>query len=292
MSVYGPCNFKLIIGSPKKVSKQVELPISQNNNSETLSQNISYNSNNLFSKYLPVIKSTEDIHKYILEIMKIEENLSLNEKYICSICLAINKNLLTKEVIDDILEEEFHLTLMKWLKKEKNIIEEPNANELYKYNIYIGLLINIITLYEIFPIKSKDLIQFHLYKNLFKLNKLIKQNINNSFPFLLSLKNLLKKWKKQIDSYSLSQNVENCTLLGIKTKRPKFKVDQADEKDKNDTEADSEGKEEGNIFKNKKKKVTFDLDINKVIFYNREKSPSEYLNQNRDYEPLFMNPKL
>ena len=58
------------------------------------------------------LKTKEDILKYILEIMKKEDIMDLNEKYICSIYLNMNKNLLTKEIIEEILSQEFHLTLM------------------------------------------------------------------------------------------------------------------------------------------------------------------------------------
>ena len=138
-----------------------------------------------FSEKLPQVDSEEEIHKYILDIMKKDDEMDLNEKYICSFYLAMNKNLLSKDVIDDILEEEFHLTLMDWLKYEKKFVEDElyeaqnkstNKNN-YNFNIYIGLLINIISLYEIFHIKSKDLVEFNFYEKLFKINKFVKLNI-------------------------------------------------------------------------------------------------------------------
>ena len=36
----------------------------------------------------------------------------------------MNKYLLSKETIKDLLDEEFHLTLMKWLRREKNYIKD------------------------------------------------------------------------------------------------------------------------------------------------------------------------
>ena len=216
MSIYGSCDFKLFMDDSKKI-KTIELeenPKKAKNKIEAFSPNILIIFKDLFKYNFPKINNKEELHKYILEVSKIGDKKNLDEKYICSICLAINKNLFTKEIIEDVLEEEFHLTLMKWLKNEKHIIEKPNRDDPYKFNIYIGLLINIITLYEIFPITTKDLCKFNLYKNLLKLSNLIKLNIKNSFPFLLSLNKLLKKWKQQIDYF----NFQNFIFLGKKTK--------------------------------------------------------------------------
>ena len=294
MSMYGPINFKLVMGE-YKIEKKPEIPTgSQSKNSEPLVQYIPLLFNALFQNYLPSIKTKDDMHKFILEISKIEEDLTLNEKYIFSLNLAINKNFLTQEILNDILEEEFHLTLMKWLMKDKNIVEEKNENEIYKFNIYIGLLINIITLFEIFPIKSKDLSEFNLYKKLFKLNSLIQLNINNCFPFLFSLNNLLKKWKKQIDNYLLYNSIDNLTIISQKTKRLKDKefnsnnnhASDTNEKDRNSTEPDSEEKEEAIVASKKNKKVRFDLYNIQKFVYDKNKSPSEdlNLNENKGYE--------
>ena len=265
-----------------------------------------------FSEKLPQVDSEEEIHKYILDIMKKDDEMDLNEKYICSFYLAMNKNLLSKDVIDDILEEEFHLTLMDWLKYEKKFVEDElyeaqnkstNKNN-YNFNIYIGLLINIISLYEIFHIKSKDLVEFNFYEKLFKINKFvklnIKLNINISLSFLINkIENLLQKWKIQQDCYILSQNIlkftktREKTFLSKKTKRPEVS------KEKEETEADSEegvgsmnsdltqnynSKKLGGLFiKNKKninknKKVNFDLQNNQTFFFNKEERVSSHFN--------------
>ena len=292
MSIYGSCNFKLFMGDTKQ-NKTGDAP-KKTNLSEGFSPNILVIFKELFKYNLPYINNKEELHKYILEISKIEDKMNLNEKYICSICLAVNKNLFTKKIIEDVLEEEFHLTLMKWLKNEKHIIEEINKDDPYKFNIYIGLLINIITLYEIFPIKTKDLCKFHFYKNLLKLSNLIKLNIKNSSPFLFSLNKLLKKWKQQIECFNLSINSQN--FLGKKTKKNNNEqqndnnnndgVIKIEFKDKNETEASSEEKEEANIETKTNKKISFDLQKNKIYFYNKDNSPSQLLNQNKIYAPL------
>jgi hypothetical protein len=250
--------------------------------------------------------------------MKNDDEFDLNEKYICSFYLVMNKHLLSKETIKDIIDEEFHLTLMKWLRGEKHYIKDDinemkdsnsntntntNTNN-YNFNIYIGLLINIISLFEILPIKSSDLVEFNFYEKLFKLNKFVKFKlsvfIKVSLSFLTDkMENLLQKWKTQEECYNLSKNIilftksKEKSLLGKKTKR-----NNNIEKDKEETEADSEEgassvkRNSGNSNKpklgglfvknknnlNKNKKVNFDLQNNKIIFFDKEDKVSSLLN--------------
>ena len=135
----------------------------------------------VFSERIPKIDSKKEIHKYILNTMKNEDEMNLDDKYIFSIYLALNKHLLTKKIKKDIMEEEFHLMLMNWLIQEKKFVEEElkeNPNNIYYFNIFIGLLINIISILEILHIKIKDLLEFYFCKKLFKIYKFVKLNIN------------------------------------------------------------------------------------------------------------------
>ena len=286
MSVYGPCNLELVMNKKTDIIELEESPNSENkiiqptfNPFSLLFFDILFKNN--------FLKTKEDILKYILEIMKKEDIMDLNVKYICSIYLNMNKNLLTKEIIEEILSQEFHLTLMNWLEKEKIIIEDLNNNNIYKYYIFIGLLINIINLYEIFPIKSCELKKYKLYEKLFNINKLIKLNINNSFPFLQSLKNILIKWKKQINCFYLTNTIQNFNFLNKKIKRNNYKTINDKncndyEIDKNETASNSDEKEEfkaknKNKMNKKKKQVSFNLEKNQIIYFNNENCPLQFL---------------
>ena len=271
MSLYGPCNFALIMGKTQKTIELEEAPKKEISlMPEAINPNII---NKQINCYMPKINTKEDLHKYILEIMKKEDKIILNYKYIFSLCLCMNKKFFTSEIIEDLLEEEFHITLIKWLKKERKAIEETNTDNPYQFNIYIGLLINIITLFEIIPIKSSDVCQFKFYTKLFKIYKIIKLNIKNSFPFLKSLNNLLNKWKKQIECFYLSKAIQNFTLLGKKTKNIKNKINNIE---KAETDVDSDEKELLSFKKNKSnKKVFFDLEQNETQYFNKEDSPSQ-----------------
>ena len=257
-----------------------------------------------FSGIIPKTDSSQEIHKYIIEIIKKEDEMDLNEKYIFSIYLAMNKHLLTEEIKKDIMEEEFHLVLINWLYGEKYYVEDvlgeiENKNNINTFNIYIGLLINIISIFEILHIKSKDLCEFKFYKKLFKINNFVKLNknlnINISLSFLINqIENLLKKWDIQLDCFYLAKIIKsfnetkNKKLLGKKTKRSC----EEKERDKEDTEAESgsdrgesnseisaENKFGGLFVKNKKalninKKVNFDLEINKIVIFDAEEKVS------------------
>ena len=255
----------------------------------------------IFADKIPKIDSTEEIHKYILETMKKEDEMDLNDKYIFSIYLAMNKHLINKEVIKDMIDEEVHLVLINWLDEEKLFVEDElyEKNKINTFNIFIGLLINIISLFEILPIKTNDLSEFKFYKKLFKINKFVKLNINLNINvplyFLVDkIENLLARWKTQLDCLYLAKNIKLFNdakekfFLGKKKKRSK------DDKDKEDTEADS-GSERGETSKeiketklgglfaknkkilNKNKKVNFDLDRNQIIFFDKEKIVSNLL---------------
>jgi hypothetical protein len=252
----------------------------------------------LFSEKLPKKRSKREIHKYILDTMKIEDELDLNERYIFSIYISMNKDLLNKEIKKDIMEEEFHVTLMKWLQEEKALVaDEISENKnIYNFNIFIGLLINIISLFEILPIKSSDLFEFNLYKKLFKLNKFVKLykniNINVSLSFLINkIEKILKKWKKKMECYELAQQIQKYNekketkFIGKKKKRNEIIL-----KDKEDTEADScSDRSEspilhklGGLFNqnkahtHKQKKVSFDLENNQILFFDKEEKVSHF----------------
>ena len=235
--------------------------------------------------------------------MKREDKMDLNEKYICSIYLAMNRHLLTKEIKEDILEEEFHLVLINWLVEERYLVEDEineNKNNINSFIIYIGLLINIISLFEILPIKAGDLSEFKFYKKLFKINKFVKLNINLIINISLSffikkIESILKKWDTQLDCLYLAKKLDKFLknkqklFLGKKTKR---NIDDKEDKDREDTETDSASdrgesfnennnqsrlgglfiKNKNNI--NKNKKVNFDLENNKIIFFDKEENVS------------------
>ena len=214
MSIFGNNSFSLVMNyynqSPSEIASKSEIeeinhPQNDLNLSSVKDSTIIYQ--NYFLENIPKADPSQEILNYILEIMKREDKMDLNEKYICSIYLAMNRHLLTKEIKEDILEEEFHLVLINWLVEERYLVEDEineNKNNINSFIIYIGLLINIISLFEILPIKAGDLSEFKFYKKLFKINKFVKLNINLIINISLSffikkIESILKKWYTKLD---------------------------------------------------------------------------------------------
>ena len=319
MSNFGNNSFKLIMNNSNEsyekstLDSEESVPMisKEKNNSSFNSIEEAYMMfKKRYSDILPTIDSEQEVHYYILDMMKNDNEMDLNEKYICSFYIAMNKYLLSKETIKDLLDEEFHLTLMKWLRREKNYIKDdineiqdsnsnPNTNN-YNFNIYIGLLINIISLFEILPIKTSDLFEFNLYKKLFKLNKFVKLNkninINVSLSFLINkIEKILKKWKNKMECYELAQQIQKYNekketkFIGRKKKRNEIIL-----KDKEDTEADScsdRGESPilhklGGLFNknkaHKQKKVIFDLENSQILFFDKEEKVSLCNNNKSD----------
>ena len=314
MSVFRNNAFDMIMNYPCKESPQeqntgivIELeeqPIHETNNNlkiTSLKEAINIYKK-IFSERIPKIDSKKEIYKYIISTMKKEDEMDLNDKYIFSIYIALNKQLLNKSIKKDILEEEFHLMLINWLLEEKKYVEIEllENNNINYFNIYIGLLINIISIFEILPIKSKDLFEFNFCVKFFKIYKFvtlnINLNINVSLSFLINkIEKILKKWDNQMECYYLAKNIKNYNekreqaLLGKKIKRSNFD----EEKDDTETDSSSDRGESNNDYKlgglfninknkviNKNKKVSFDLDNNKKIFFDKDNKVSDLLINN------------
>lgn len=314
MSVFRNNAFDMIMNYPCKESLQeqntgivIELeeqPIHETNNNlkiTSLKEAINIYKK-IFSERIPKIDSKKEIYKYIISTMKKEDEMDLNDKYIFSIYIALNKQLLNKSIKKDILEEEFHLMLINWLLEEKKYVEIEllENNNINYFNIYIGLLINIISIFEILPIKSKDLFEFNFCVKFFKIYKFVKLNINLninvSLSFLINkIEKILKKWDNQMECYYLAKNIKNYNekreqaLLGKKIKRSNFD----EEKDDTETDSSSDRGESNNDYKlgglfninknkviNKNKKVSFDLDNNKKIFFDKDNKVSDLLINN------------
>ena len=237
-----------------------------------------------FEKYIPKKHTEKEINSFLATTK--EKNLY--EKYIASVYFILNK-----EKIKDKknLMKEINISLINWLTKEKNnlekIIESLNKNNLnsiyININIFIGLLINIINLLEIFGIKNftKSILIKNNFKtklndiNIFLKNYVIPNFINTnpiyntiSLNFLFKkIEKILLKLKKQEECYELGKKiydiikVKKNNILGRKKLRENDINSSNDEDDLNSTNESSEDK--------KNKKVKFDLDKNVVYYFDQ-----------------------
>ena len=261
------------------------------------------------NQFLPLEEQENpDFMKIILSTLKNEEDLTLKDKLDFSFILSISKGNFTEETIKEFCEEECHLALLNWvwkyakkLKKfkleselrEKYLLNRENNFEEFfqKYNILLieinfilDLLINILNLFSFLPITSSDLLNLKLYQKLQKIKTYIKSfsNIN----ILKTLDFVLNKWRIQIDSENEQKILAKFMLnkLGIKRKR-NWEVDIEDRETEINSVDDEENLNSNNInnisinnkkkfnIKNKKNKVSFDLNKNSVIYYQKTDMP-------------------
>ncbi len=261
------------------------------------------------NQFLPLEEQENpNFMKIILSTLKNEEDLTLKDKLDFSFILSISKGNFTEETIKEFCEEECHLALLNWvwkyakkLKKfkleselrEKYLLNRENNFEEFfqKYNILLieinfilDLLINILNLFSFLPITSSDLLNLKLYQKLQKIKSYIKSfsNIN----ILKTLDFVLNKWRIQIDSENEQKILAKFMLnkLGIKRKR-NWEVDIEDRETEINSVEDEENLNSNNInnisinnkkkfnIKNKKNKVSFDLNKNSVIYYQKTDMP-------------------
>ena len=261
------------------------------------------------NQFLPLEEQENpNFMKLILSTLKNEEDLTLKDKLDFSFILSISKGNFTEETIKEFCEEECHLALLNWvwkyskkLKKfkleselrEKYLLNRENNFEEFfqKYNILLieinfilDLLINILNLFSFLPITSSDLLNLKLYQKLQKIKTYIKSFSNINILKILDF--VLNKWRNQIDSENEQKILAKFMLnkLGIKRKR-NWEVDIEDRETEINSVEDEENLNSNNInnisinnkkkfnIKNKKNKVSFDLNKNSVIYYQKTDMP-------------------
>ena len=167
------------------------------------------------------------IHK---EDLSLNQNMSPNEEneakiifeekiYITSLILS-NIELLVG--FENFYEEDCQFSPLIWGYKSCKKYNSVKNKSLYRKNLEV-LLYNIIKIFEIFPIKTNDLISLNFIE---KLNK-IKYTVKNFNLGLYSkIKNLIFYWKNLICYYNSHINIEvsnNINLLNKKRIKEKEK---------------------------------------------------------------------
>ena len=168
------------------------------------------------------------IHK---EDLSLNQNMSPNNEeneakiifeekiYITSLILS-NIELLVG--FENFYEEDCQFSLLIWGYKSCKKYNSVKNKSLYRKNLEV-LLYNIIKIFEIFPIKTNDLISLNFIE---KLNK-IKYTVKNFNLGLYSkIKNLIFYWKNLISYYNSHINIEvsnNINLLNKKRIKEKEK---------------------------------------------------------------------
>ena len=220
--------------------------------------------------------SVNELETFIIQIIKKEDALNIFQKITFTYSILLNK-----EKFDDLkefYEEECHLSLLNWVWKERKILKYPCTNFNLLFNVLV-LLNNILNIFQILPINSKDIIDLKLFDKLNNIRSLIK-NWNIEHPILNLISNLLDKWKK---------NIEESKEIKLNKKR---------NRSEDETEADSDinllnnnikvniSKNVNNINKKIKKNIRIDLSKNRIIYFDKNDIPSSISKIKNAYDPL------
>ena len=220
-------------------------------------------------KELPLKEQEKsDFMEIILSTLKKEEDLTLKEKLDFSFLLSISRGNFTEETIKEFCEEECHLALLNWVWKY--------AKKLKKFKLETEIkekCINITNIFDdFFPKYNKLLIEIN-----FILDLLI--NILTSIDYVLN------KWKSQIDKENEQKIMAKYMLNNLGTKRKRnsdieiedreTEIDSIEEDNLNNNINNNIDINNKKIFnlKNKKNKVSFDLNKNSVIYYHKNDIP-------------------
>ena len=162
------------------------------------------------------IKMSEDIiniQNYIIESIRKEDieliiqreddnkehSNRIEEKIGITSTILNNVSMVTS--MEDFYEEECQLSLLTWAY-EIYYINSVSEREIDRKSLEI-LLFNILNIFEIFPIKPKDLISLNFIEKLNKIKRSIKKW---NYELSLKISNIVKYWKSMITYYRQYEN--------------------------------------------------------------------------------------
>ena len=220
--------------------------------------------------------SVNELEIFIIQIIKKEDALNIFQKITFTYSILLNEDKF--DDLKEFYEEECHLSLLNWVWKERKILKYPCTNFNHLFNVLV-LLNNILNIFQILPINSKDILDLKLFDKLNIIRYLIK-NWKIEHPILNLISNLLDKWKK---------NIEESKDIKLNVKR---------NRSEDETEADSDinllnnnikvniSKNVNNINKKIKKNIRIDLSKNRIIYFDKNDIPSSISKIKNAYDPL------
>ena len=220
--------------------------------------------------------SVNELETFIIQIIKKEDALNIFQKITFTYSILLNEDKF--DDLKEFYEEECHLSLLNWVWKERKILKYPCTNFNHLFNVLV-LLNNILNIFQILPINSKDILDLKLFDKLNIIRYLIK-NWKIEHPILNLISNLLDKWKK---------NIEESKDIKLNVKR---------NRSEDETEADSDinllnnnikviiPKKVNNISNKIKKNICIDLSKNRIIYFDKNDIPSSISKIKNAYDPL------
>jgi len=219
--------------------------------------------------------SVNELETFIIQIIKKEDTLNLFQKITFTYSILLNKDKLNE--LKEFYEEECHLSLLNWVWKERKILKSPFVYLNHLFNV-LALLNNILNIFQILHINSKDILDLKLFDKLNKISSFIK-NWKIEIPILNLISFVLEKWKKEIEEYK------------------EIKLNKKRNRSEDETEADSDInlinnnikvniQKKVNINNKIKKNISIDLSKNRIIYFDKDEIPFSISKLKNSYDPL------
>ena len=220
--------------------------------------------------------SVNELETFIIQIIKKEDALNIFQKITFTYSILLNEDKF--DDLKEFYEEECHLSLLNWVWKERKILKYPCTNFNHLFNVLV-LLNNILNIFQILPINSKDILDLKLFDKLNIIRYLIK-NWKIDHPILKLISNLLEKWEKILEESK------------------EIKLNKKRNRSEDETEADSDinllnnnikviiPKKVNNISNKIKKNICIDLSKNRIIYFDKNDIPSSISKIKNAYDPL------
>ena len=234
---------------------------------------------------------------FVIETINHDASLSLPSKLTFTHFLISNGIFLSKLSLD-FYEEECHLSLLNWIWNIRNIFKatifNKPSNDLSNTSFYyenkvvciiLELLNNILIIFELLDIKSKDILDLKLYE---KLNK-IKGYVLKLPPFpvcscvLNNLHFVLEKWNKMCNGKECNKKKKNSDE---DYERKSVMNTTTTDAELDDAETAVSSFEEDSMNVKKNKKVSFNLLRNKEVVFGKEDEPFKVGCKKNEYDPL------
>lgn len=196
--------YLITINTSKKFIFKLMETLYSTNKSTTLTTNELYP-----EESYPDAQEMETFHQCVIQMFKFDKEIDIDTKIFLTSCVINNCHMLTN--LDDFFEEECHLSLVDWIY---NLFRFNKKNNLPFDQKLRDLLNNILIIFEILPIKTKDLLSLKIFEKLNKIRKFIK---HSKCPLTFKLKRLLKYWK----GYMSNDVAQTILLMNQKRKREK-----------------------------------------------------------------------
>lgn len=228
--------------------------------------------NDIINDNIISLLTPDNFKNFIFYFFKNDEQADIKSKIIFVTILNSCKNYFDDELMKLFNEEECPLIMLNWVYKNKSFFKNPLVGGTINYEL-LNLFHSILIFYDSINIEPKDILNLKLYEKLNKIKNIINYYININFINLIN--KILNNWKKIVEDYYEKQYITNYKIkrLGLKRNRE----DQDTEADSTDLNYINNINNKTNINKPIKKqlKVSFNLNNNEILYFNKDDVPKQ-----------------